>query len=176
MSPVAGPWLLLVLSLPTQSATGRMRIWRTLKALGCAALRDGAYLLPSSPEHQTELRELADECVREGGSAWVLVASPASVDDAEAYPALFHPRMRIGFSNAMLPRSVTGAARRVLADVGVWASPRAPRAAEGSSPGLKASSAAGEHCDSHAARGIDACQGSQSPRPGRRAAITQLVA
>ena len=83
-------WLVIVLSLPTQSATGRMRIWRTLKALGCAALRDGAYLLPSSPEHQASLRELADECVREGGSAWVLVAAPAGAGDAEAYSALFN--------------------------------------------------------------------------------------
>ena len=30
----AARWLLLVLSLPTNSATGRMRIWRNLKALG----------------------------------------------------------------------------------------------------------------------------------------------
>ena len=83
-------WLLLILSLPTQSATGRMRIWRALKALGCAALRDGAYLLPSTEEHQSALRELADECVREGGSAWVLSASPANAEDADAYPALFN--------------------------------------------------------------------------------------
>ena len=89
MLSVTATWLLLVLSLPTQSATGRMRIWRALKALGCAALRDGAYLLPSTPEHQGELRELADECVREGGSAWVLMASPAGADEADAYPALF---------------------------------------------------------------------------------------
>ena len=83
------PWLLLVLSLPTQSATVRMRIWRTLKTLGCAALRDGAYLLPSNPEHQAQMRELSDECVREGGCAWLLSASSANVDDAQAYPALF---------------------------------------------------------------------------------------
>jgi hypothetical protein len=42
-------WLLLVISLPVSSATPRMRIWRALKALGCVALRDGAYLLPSAP-------------------------------------------------------------------------------------------------------------------------------
>jgi hypothetical protein len=82
-------WLLLVLSLPTQSATGRMRIWRALKALGCAALRDGAYLLPAAPAHRDALRELADECVREGGSAWVMSAAPLSDDEASAYPALF---------------------------------------------------------------------------------------
>jgi hypothetical protein len=30
-------WLLLIVSLPTSSATARMRIWRALKALGCVA-------------------------------------------------------------------------------------------------------------------------------------------
>ena len=82
-------WLLLVVSLPTQSATARMRIWRALKALGCAALRDGAYLLPESPAHQAAFGELAEECLREGGSAWLMSAAPASPDDAVAYPALF---------------------------------------------------------------------------------------
>ncbi len=83
-------WLLLVLSLPTQSATARMRIWRALKALGCAALRDGAYLLPATAEHETAFRELAEECLREGGSAWLMAAEPSSVEDAQAYPALFN--------------------------------------------------------------------------------------
>ncbi len=82
-------WLLLVLSLPTQSATGRMRIWRALKVLGCAALRDGAYLLPASPQHQDALQGLAEDCLREGGSAWVMSAGPAFADDVEAYSTLF---------------------------------------------------------------------------------------
>ena len=89
MTSVPYAWLVLILSLPTQSATARMRIWRALKALGCAALRDGAYLLPSTPEHHNELRELAGECEREGGSAWVLSATATSSIDAEAYTALF---------------------------------------------------------------------------------------
>lgn len=87
--PTTTSWLLLILSLPTQSATARMRIWRALKAQGCAALRDGAYLLPASPEHEAALRELAEECLREGGSAWVMVATPTTPDDAQAYPPLF---------------------------------------------------------------------------------------
>ncbi|MEX3786719.1 hypothetical protein [Paraburkholderia sp. BR14374] len=36
-------WLLLVLTLPTENATARMRYWRALKARGCAVLRDGIY-------------------------------------------------------------------------------------------------------------------------------------
>jgi hypothetical protein len=89
MSSVSASWLLLILSLPTQGATARMRIWRSLKAQGCAALRDGAYLLPASAEHQAALRDLADECLREGGSAWVMAANPTTAADAEAYPVLF---------------------------------------------------------------------------------------
>jgi len=85
-------WLLLIVSLPTQSATARMRIWRALKALGCAALRDGAYLLPASPSHEEALRELAEQCLREGGSAWLMRAAPVSGDDAAIYPALFDRR------------------------------------------------------------------------------------
>ena len=88
-SSQASNWLLLILSLPTQSATARMRIWRALKAQGCAALRDGAYLLPASPQHETALHELAEECLREGGSAWVMAASPSTPDDSQAFPALF---------------------------------------------------------------------------------------
>ena len=35
-------WLLFIASLPTTGATARMRLWRAIKALGCASLRDGA--------------------------------------------------------------------------------------------------------------------------------------
>jgi hypothetical protein len=82
-------WLLLIVSLPTQGATARMRIWRALKAMGCAALRDGAYLLPGNAMHRDALQELADECVREGGSAWLMAIAPANPGDAGAYPQLF---------------------------------------------------------------------------------------
>ncbi|MET3131105.1 hypothetical protein AAKU55_001363 [Oxalobacteraceae bacterium GrIS 1.11] len=82
-------WLLLVVSLPTNSSTARMRIWRALKALGCGALRDGAYLLPNRGAPQRQLGELADETVREGGSAWLLTVQAQSDDESEAYRALF---------------------------------------------------------------------------------------
>lgn len=84
-----GAWLLLVVSLPTQGATARMRLWRAFKTLGCAALRDGAYLLPTTGTHSIALQELADECVREGGSAWLMHIRPARATDADAYALLF---------------------------------------------------------------------------------------
>ena len=66
-----------------------MRIWRALKALGCMALRDGAYLLPFGAEHEQSLQELADECIREGGSAWLMAVQPRSMDEATTYRQLF---------------------------------------------------------------------------------------
>jgi hypothetical protein len=82
-------WWLLVVSLPTQAATARMRIWRALKGLGCAALRDGAYLLPGGPDRHEALRELAEDCLREGGTAWLMAVQPGSPDDEAAYRILF---------------------------------------------------------------------------------------
>ena len=36
-------FLALFVSLPTKASTGRMRVWRSVKAQGCATLRDGVY-------------------------------------------------------------------------------------------------------------------------------------
>ena len=88
MDPAPG-WRLLVVSLRTESATARMRIWRGLKALGCMALRDGAYLLPAGAEREASLRELADDCIREGGTAWLMVVQPASKQEDADYRQLF---------------------------------------------------------------------------------------
>jgi hypothetical protein len=86
------PWLLLVLSLPTESATARMRIWRSLKAQGCAALRDGAYLLPESEDRKAALQALAAECIHERGSAWLMSVLPQDGVEAASFEALFDRR------------------------------------------------------------------------------------
>jgi hypothetical protein len=85
----ASDWLLLVISLPTSSATARMRVWRGLKGLGCMPLRDGAYLLPAAADREPALRELGDECTREGGSAWLMAVGPRSAAEEESYRQLF---------------------------------------------------------------------------------------
>lgn len=65
-------WLLLILALPTENATARMRFWRALKAMGCAVLRDGVYLLPGNAEHEETLEELATAIIEAGGTATVI--------------------------------------------------------------------------------------------------------
>jgi hypothetical protein len=54
-------FLTLFVGLPTRQSAGRMRIWRALRALGCATLRDGVYLLPESSEHAAALAQIAEE-------------------------------------------------------------------------------------------------------------------
>lgn len=86
LSPIQ--WQLFVVSLPTTSATVRMRIWRTVKALGCASLRDGVYIVPVGGADQA-LRELAEEAIREGGSAWMLKTKAESPEEEQVYQTLF---------------------------------------------------------------------------------------
>lgn len=67
-------WLLLILTLPTENATARMRAWRALKHCGAAVLRDGVYLLPASAAHKATLTGIADAVDAAGGSAHLLDA------------------------------------------------------------------------------------------------------
>lgn len=68
-------WCLLVLTLPTKNATARMRFWRALRAMGCAILRDGVYVLPDTEPHRLWLDELAEAIQDAGGTAQVLMTS-----------------------------------------------------------------------------------------------------
>lgn len=81
-------WLLLVISLPGQSATPRMRIWRALKALGAAVLRDGVYLLPDQTMPRAAFREQAREVEEAGGIAY-LVPFESPADETHGYAQLF---------------------------------------------------------------------------------------
>jgi len=68
----AFPWHLLILTLPGDNPTGRMRVWRALKALGCGALRDGVYLLPARAETTPALAAQVEAIEEIGGNAWLL--------------------------------------------------------------------------------------------------------
>ena len=89
MTLTSDSWLTLIVSLPSASATARMRIWRAVKALGCAALRDGAYLLPAQAEQAAQLQMLADEALQEGGQAWLLQVQALDLAEQATFQALF---------------------------------------------------------------------------------------
>lgn len=79
-------WLVLILSLPTENATVRQRAWRSVKAAGAAALRDGVYVLPAATERRAVLEAVAADVTGGGGVAHLLIAQTA---DKTPYQALF---------------------------------------------------------------------------------------
>ncbi len=124
----ASSWLLLIVTLPTANSTARMRIWRALKALGCMALRDGAYLMPERDAGAAALRDIAADCEREGGVAWLLGALPRRPDDKLAWRALFdrtpeYTELRKGWQDAsrglarLAPNELTRLRRKAQRDL-----------------------------------------------------------
>ena len=89
MKQNAPNWLELVISLPTENATARMRIWRALKSAGCAVLRDGVYLLPKNAEALKLLTDLAEETQQSGGVAHLLSVVTRTAAQEENFRALF---------------------------------------------------------------------------------------
>ena len=85
-------WHLLVLSLPTENATARMRAWRALKACGAAVLRDGVYLLPEGEANRVALVTIADDLRANGGTAHLLGTDAARAD----FEPLFDRRAEFG--------------------------------------------------------------------------------
>lgn len=79
-------WLILILSLPTENATARMRAWRALKASGAAVLRDGVYLLPELDDSRSTFDAVAEDVNAVGGAAHVL---RVLAEDGTNFPLLF---------------------------------------------------------------------------------------
>src|SRR5215813_12329846 len=88
MASEKNAWLVFLMSQPGKSPTPRIRLWRLLKGLGAAVLRDGVYLLP----HRESLRQALAAQVQGvqtlGGAAYVLAVAPVTVTDAH-FQALF---------------------------------------------------------------------------------------
>jgi len=66
-----------------------MRIWRALKALGAAVLRDGVYLLPNRTELLAELQAQAEDVVRSQGTAQIFEVNARDDDQEAEFRTLF---------------------------------------------------------------------------------------
>jgi len=75
---------LLISSLPSQSTTARMRIWRSLKSNGVATLRDGVYLLPAI--HSEKFKSVVHDHLNEHGHAYIFqTEAPENLDLAQLF-------------------------------------------------------------------------------------------
>lgn len=82
-------WLMLIISLPGQNPSARMRIWRALRAAGAGAVRDGVYLLPWSVAAQALFAQQASEVEKVGGTAHLVPLAAADAAQEATFLALF---------------------------------------------------------------------------------------
>jgi hypothetical protein len=86
---MSAAWLALIISLPTHNASGRMRVWRSLKSMGCGVLRDGVYLLPNRSGFRQALQAQSEDVVAGGGNAHVLTLNSEDESQQSTFEALF---------------------------------------------------------------------------------------
>ena len=65
-------FLLLIVSLPPNPSSLRVRVWRRLRALGAVALKRTVYLLPDTPDNYEQFHWLGQEIQRERGETILL--------------------------------------------------------------------------------------------------------
>ena len=85
----AANWLVIVVQMPLEDPAARMRVLRTLEALGAAVMREGAYLLPETPTNRQSLETLADYIVKCAGQAYGLQVRASSPAQDDAFRRLF---------------------------------------------------------------------------------------
>lgn len=82
-------WLVLTASLPTSPSALRVRIWRALKATGCAALREGVYILPAMASSADDLWAI-EKAIRNGrADAHLLKLQARDAAQEKTFRALF---------------------------------------------------------------------------------------
>ncbi len=91
MTDTKNVWLVFIMSQPGKSPTPRIRLWRLLKSLGAAVLRDGVYLLPYREPLEQALTEQVQGVQSIGGVAYLLAVQPVTETDGH-FQALFDRR------------------------------------------------------------------------------------
>ena len=105
-------WLALVISLPSHRGTSRMRVWRALKGLGAAVLRDGVYLLPRNESAVAAVQELANAVTSSSGMAHVLTFSGKDSSQTEYFRSLFDRTAEYARFIETIQKLKTGLTRR----------------------------------------------------------------
>src|SRR4029453_4836211 len=82
MASEKNAWLVFLMSQPGKSPTPRIRLWRLLKGLGAAVLRDGVYFLPDRKPWRQAVEEQVQGVQTLGGASYVLAVEPVPATDA----------------------------------------------------------------------------------------------
>ncbi len=106
----------MIMSLPAENATIRMRVWRAVKASGAAVLRDGVYLLPERDNCRLSFDAVAVDVQSGGGTTSLMRVE--SLDGSD-FSALFDRHEAYAFLLSEIDKiaddlAVTGNAQDVL--------------------------------------------------------------
>ena len=71
-------WLVLMHQLPPQPDYFRVKVWRRLRAIGAAALKNSVYVLPNTPEAREDFEWLSREIVAGNGEVTLCEATMIS--------------------------------------------------------------------------------------------------
>jgi|SRR5215467_11650737 len=82
--------LLLIVSLPPNPSSLRVRVWRRLRAIGAVALKRTVHLLPDTRDHYELFQWLAQEIQRAGGEATLLRVEQIENMSSSEIVQLFH--------------------------------------------------------------------------------------
>jgi hypothetical protein len=85
--------LLLLVGLPPNPSSLRVRVWRRLRSLGAVPLKRSAYLLPDTADRYEDFQWLAQEIERDGGEATLIrVQQIENVSPGEVLRLFHEPR------------------------------------------------------------------------------------
>lgn len=78
---MSSEWLTFAYKVPAEPASGRVALWRKLKAMGAIYIRSGVCVLPRDAEHERRLKILENDVTTLGGEALLLMS--AALDPAQ---------------------------------------------------------------------------------------------
>ena len=77
----AARWLLLLLQLPTQPASARIKTWRRLQQLGSVAIKNSVYALPNTAQGREDFEWLKTEVRAAKGQASIMTADALTAEE-----------------------------------------------------------------------------------------------
>lgn len=82
-------WLLLLLQLPTQPASARIKTWRRLQQLGSVAIKNSVHALPNTAQAREDFEWLKAEVRAAKGQASIMTADALTAEEDEEIRAAF---------------------------------------------------------------------------------------
>jgi hypothetical protein len=82
-------WLLLLLQLPTQPASARIKTWRRLQQLGSVAIKNSVHALPNTAQAREDFEWLKAEVRAAKGQASIMTADALTSEEDEEIRAAF---------------------------------------------------------------------------------------